>query len=139
LLISSRSVNKHGLHRQFLFLNGRFYKIFSSQTFNQMNRNLVGSKYERFSIKFAHFIPIRWQTWSPQTILVSDWPISNNLLLWNCLAKWAELWWKAPIEGYVCIKFSQSRMKGKRHFSVSKARTFVALQLVTNVALIEYT
>jgi hypothetical protein len=30
--ISSRSVNKHGLHRQFLFLIGRFYKIFSSQT-----------------------------------------------------------------------------------------------------------
>ena len=76
-----------------------------------MNRNLVGSNYGRSSIKIAHFIPIRWQTWSPQTILVSDWPISNNLLLWNCLAKWAELWWEAPIEGYICIKFPQSRMK----------------------------
>jgi hypothetical protein len=43
------------------------------------------------SIKIAHFIPIRWQTWSPQTILVSDWPISNNLLLWNCLAKWTDI------------------------------------------------
>ena len=32
MLISSRSVNKHGLHRQLLFLIGRFYKIFSSQT-----------------------------------------------------------------------------------------------------------
>jgi hypothetical protein len=107
----------------------------------------------------AHFIPIRWQTWSPQKILVSDWPISSNLLLWNCLAKWAELciallftcqlheslimlyfkqfsifqlfswikvkvlisfawlelWWEAPIEGSVCIKFPQSRMKGERH------------------------
>ena len=80
-----------------------------------MNRNLVGSKYGRSSIKNAHFIPIRWQTWSPQTILVSDWPISNNLLLWNCLAKWAKLWWEAPIEGSVCIKFPQSRMKGERH------------------------
>jgi hypothetical protein len=39
----------------------------------------------RNSIKIAHFIPIRWQTWSPRTILVSDWPISNNRLLWNCL------------------------------------------------------
>jgi hypothetical protein len=29
LLISSRSVNKHGHHRQFLFLMGRFLKIFS--------------------------------------------------------------------------------------------------------------
>jgi hypothetical protein len=34
-----------------------------------MNRHLVGSNYERSSIKIAHFIPIRWQTWSPQTIL----------------------------------------------------------------------
>jgi hypothetical protein len=56
------------------------------------------SNYWRSSIKIAHFIPIRWQTWSPQTILVSDWPISNNLLLWNCLAKWAELWWEAQFE-----------------------------------------
>ena len=32
LLISSRSTNKHGHHRKFLFLNGRFKKIFSSET-----------------------------------------------------------------------------------------------------------
>ena len=32
LLISSRSVDKHGRHRQFLFLIGRFLKIFSSET-----------------------------------------------------------------------------------------------------------
>jgi hypothetical protein len=32
LLISSRSINKHGHHRQFLFLIGRFLKIFSSET-----------------------------------------------------------------------------------------------------------
>ena len=29
LLILSRSINKHGCHRQFLFLIGRFFKIFS--------------------------------------------------------------------------------------------------------------
>jgi hypothetical protein len=80
-----------------------------------MNRNLVGSNYGRSSLRIAHFIPIRWQTCSPQTILVSDWPISNNLLLWNGLAKWTELWWEAPIEGSVCIKLLQSRMKGERH------------------------
>ena len=100
----------------FLFLIGRFKQKSSPlKVFSQMNRNLVGSNYGRSSIKMAHFIPIRWQTWSPQTILVSDWPISNNLLLWNCLAKWADLWWEAPIEGSVCIKFPQSRMKGERH------------------------
>ena len=32
LLILSRSINKHGRHRQFLFLIGRFLKIFSSET-----------------------------------------------------------------------------------------------------------
>jgi hypothetical protein len=32
LLISSRSINKYGCHRQFLFLIGRFLKIFSCET-----------------------------------------------------------------------------------------------------------
>jgi hypothetical protein len=31
--------------------------------------------YGRPSIKIAHFIPIRLQTWPPQAILVSDWQI----------------------------------------------------------------
>jgi hypothetical protein len=34
-----------------------------------MNRNMVGSILGRFSIKFAHLVPIRLQTWPPQTIL----------------------------------------------------------------------
>ena len=32
MLISSRFIDKHGHHRQFLFLIGRFLKIFSSET-----------------------------------------------------------------------------------------------------------
>ena len=32
LLILFRSINKHGRHRQFLFVIGRFFKIFSSAT-----------------------------------------------------------------------------------------------------------
>jgi hypothetical protein len=32
LLILSRSINKHGCHRQFLFLIGRFLKILSCET-----------------------------------------------------------------------------------------------------------
>jgi hypothetical protein len=46
LLISSRSVNKHGHHRQFLFLIGRYLKkSFPLKLSSQMNRNLVGSIY----------------------------------------------------------------------------------------------
>jgi hypothetical protein len=44
-----------------------------------MNRNLVGSIYGRSSIKIAHFVPIHWQTWPPQAILVSDWLISKKI------------------------------------------------------------
>jgi hypothetical protein len=50
---------------------------------SQMNRNLVGRIYGRSSIKSAHFVPIHLQTWPPHAILVSDWSISKNLLLWN--------------------------------------------------------
>jgi uncharacterized membrane protein YwzB len=41
----------------------------------QMNRNLVGSILGRSSIQIAHLVSICVQTWPPQTILVSDWPI----------------------------------------------------------------
>ena len=43
-----------------------------------MNRNLVGSNLGRSSIKIAHLVPIRKQTWPPQAILVSDWLISKK-------------------------------------------------------------
>jgi hypothetical protein len=44
-----------------------------------MNQNLVGSIYGRSSLKIAYFVPFRYQTWPPQTILVSDWLISYVL------------------------------------------------------------
>ena len=43
-----------------------------------MIRNLVGIIYGRSSIKIAHFVLIRSQTWPPQAILVSDWLISEK-------------------------------------------------------------
>jgi hypothetical protein len=43
--------------------------------FGQMIRNLVGSTYGRSSEKIAHFVPIHYQIWPPQAILVSDWLI----------------------------------------------------------------
>ena len=43
-----------------------------------MNRNLVGSILGSSSIRVAHLVPIRKQTWPPETILVSDWLISKK-------------------------------------------------------------
>jgi hypothetical protein len=64
-----------------------------------MNRYFVGSIYGWSSITSAHVVPIHLQTWPSQAILVSDWLISKNLFLWNCLAKWSETWWEASMEG----------------------------------------
>jgi hypothetical protein len=51
-----------------------------------MEPNLAGSIYVRSSIKLLHLIPFGQQTWPPQAIIVSDWPIFQNLLR-NRLAK----------------------------------------------------
>ena len=48
------------------------------QPFGFMNRNLVGSIYGRSSVAIAHFVSIRYQTWLPLTILVSDRLISKK-------------------------------------------------------------
>ena len=69
-----------------------FLKSSPLKLLGQMNRNLVGSIYGRSFVKIAHFVPIHLQTWKPQAIVVSDWLISKNLLLWNRLAKWSETW-----------------------------------------------
>jgi hypothetical protein len=42
--------------------------------------SLVGSLYGKSFVAIAHFVPIPLQTWWPQAILVSDWPIFLNLL-----------------------------------------------------------
>jgi hypothetical protein len=55
-----------------------FYESSPLKPLGQMNRNLVGSIYGRSSMKIAHFVLIRLQTWPPQAILVSDWLISKK-------------------------------------------------------------
>jgi hypothetical protein len=39
---------------------------------------VIGSELNESSINIAHFVPIRYQTWPPQAILVSDWLISKK-------------------------------------------------------------
>ena len=96
LLILSRSVNKHGYHR-----------------------NLVGSIYGISSMKIAHFVPIGQQTWPPHTILVSDWSISKKSSSLKLLSHMnRNLVESIYMYGRLCIKFPQ-RMKGERHWASS--------------------
>jgi hypothetical protein len=63
--------------------NSRFHygsKV-AAVTMDQMDGNFVGSIYGRSSIKIVHFVVIRYQTWPPHAILVSDWSISKNIFL----------------------------------------------------------
>jgi hypothetical protein len=82
LLISWQSVNKHGRHPQVILVSDWLISKKSSplEPLGQMNRNVVGSILGRSTIKIAHLVPIRLQTWPPQAILASDWLISKKLL-----------------------------------------------------------
>ena len=64
---------------------------------DQIKPNLVGSIYVRYSIKLLHLATFGQQTWPPRAILLSDWLLLKNLLLWNCLAKWSQTWQEASM------------------------------------------
>jgi hypothetical protein len=81
IFVSGSGQNEHSLGRTFhicFLLSFTLKKSSPLKPLGQMNRNLVGSFLGKSSINIAHLVPIRLQTWPPQTILVSDWLISKK-------------------------------------------------------------
>jgi hypothetical protein len=61
-------------------------------------------------VKIAHFVPIRVQTWPPQAILVSDWPIFKNLL--SSETAWPDASYQVSV--HLAKGFQRRRLKCKK-------------------------
>jgi hypothetical protein len=58
LLISSRSIYKHGRHRPFLLLIGLFLKVFSSETCLLTDRDEISNLYRGPSIDASYQVSV---------------------------------------------------------------------------------
>ena len=92
LLILSRSTYKHGHHRQFLFLIGRFLKIFYSEKFGQMDWNMVGTSMEGplWELLIPFWFANKHGRHRQFLFLIGR--FLKQLFLWSRLAKWYETW-----------------------------------------------
>jgi hypothetical protein len=92
LLILSRSINKHGHHKQFLFLIGRFKKIFSSEAAYKnclwwpcllTDRDKMSNIYRGHDIDASYQVSVHFAKRFQRRRFFRNQPIRKKNCLWN--------------------------------------------------------
>ena len=102
MLISSRFANKHGHHRQFLFLIGRFLKnLLLCNHFAKWNETWWEASMEGHLYRLLISSPSINKHGCHRQFFFQVGRFLKIFPHWNGLAKWTATWWEAPMEGSV--------------------------------------